>query len=147
MFMPERMYLPPGTLREALVRTEREHEADEAHIADVLRAVGVDEAVARAGGLGTEQDWDDALSLADQERLLFARILLAAPRIAVLQRPGMLLGTGEAARMIGLLAARSITVVTFALDDALAECHHQRLVLEIGATWSAQPIQREGLAV
>jgi putative ATP-binding cassette transporter len=145
MFVPERMYLPPGTLREALLRTERAHEADEARIADVLSAVGAEEAVARAGGLGIEQDWDDALSLADQERLLFARILLATPRIAVLERPGTLLGTVEAARLIGLLAARSITVVTFALDDALAACHEQRLVLEAGATWSAQPILREGL--
>jgi putative ATP-binding cassette transporter len=147
MFVRERTYLPPGTLRDALVRTEREHDADEARIATVLRAVGVEEAVAHAGGLAAEHDWDDALSLADQERLLFARILLAEPRIAVLERPGMLLGTGEAARLIGLLAEHAITVVTFASDDALAACHDQRLVLEAGATWSTQPIQREDLTL
>jgi putative ATP-binding cassette transporter len=145
MFVRERTYLPPGTLREALVRTEQAHQADDAQIAAVLRAVGVEQAVTHAGGLGAEHDWDDALSLADQERLLFVRILLAEPRIAVLERPGTLLGTGEATRLIGLLARRSITVVTFAPDDELAACHDQILFLETGTTWKVHPSQREDL--
>jgi len=147
LFVPERTYLPPGTLREALLRKEQEHEAEEADIAVVLRAVGVEEAVAHVGGLDVQHDWDDALSLADQERLSFARVLLAAPRFAMLEKPDTLLGTDEAARLIGLLAKRSITVVTFASDDALATCHDRRLVLEAGATWSAQPIHRESYTV
>jgi len=143
LFVPERPYLPPGTLREALLRTEDPSAADEAPVAAVLRAVGVEDAVARAGGLGVQRDWDDVLSLADQERLSFARVLLAAPRFAVLERPGTLLGIDEAARLIGLLTRRSITVVTFASDEALSACHDQRLVLGTGATWSVQPIHRE----
>jgi putative ATP-binding cassette transporter len=145
MFVPERTYLPPGTLREALVRTDHEHDADDARIVAVLRAVSAEEAVTHAGGLDAEQDWDDALSLADQERLLFARILLAAPRIVVLEKPGTLVGTWEAARLIGLLAKHGITVVTFAADEALAPCHDRKLVLEVGAAWSAHPAQREDL--
>jgi vitamin B12/bleomycin/antimicrobial peptide transport system ATP-binding/permease protein len=147
LFVPERTYLPPGTLREALLRTEKEHEADEAHIVAVLGAVGVEDAVARAGGLGVEHDWDDVFSLADQERLSFARVLLAAPSFALLDRPSKLLGVDEAARLIGLLARHSITVVTFESDEALSTCHDQRLVLEAGATWSAQPIHRETYTV
>jgi hypothetical protein len=65
----------------------------------------------------------------------------------VLERPGALLGTEEAARVIELLARRSITVVTFAPDDALAACHDQRLVLDSDTTWSAEPVQREELTV
>jgi putative ATP-binding cassette transporter len=147
MFLPERMYMPPGTLRESLVRVDGIQGADDVHIAAVLRAVGVEEAVANAGGLGAEHDWDDVISLADQERLLFARILLAAPCVAVLERPGTLLGTAEAARLMGLLARRSITVVTFAPDDALAACHDQKLVLEAGTTWSIQAIRHEDFTV
>jgi putative ATP-binding cassette transporter len=145
MFLPERTYLPPGTLREALVRAPGPRGADEARIAAMLRAVGAEETVAAAGGLDVEHDWDDALSLADQERLLFARILLASPRIAVLERPGVLVGSAEAARLIGLLAERGITVVTFAPDDALADCHDQRLFLQADQTWSIQAMRREDL--
>ena len=99
--------------------------------------------VARAGGLSVERDWGDVLALADQQRLAFARVLLAAPRFALLEGPGTLLGTDAAARLLGLLEERSITVVTFAPDDALAAHHDLRLVLEAGGTWSAQPIHIE----
>ena len=61
----------------------------------------------------------------------------------MLDGPGTLLGTDAAARLLGLLAERSITVVTFAPDDALAAQHDLRLVLEAGGTWSAQPIHTE----
>jgi putative ATP-binding cassette transporter len=143
MFVRERTYLPPGTLREALLRAEGG--IDDAQILAVLRAVGVDEAVAHVGGLGAEHVWDDALSLSDQERLLFARILLARPGIAVLERPGTLLGTDEASRLIGQLTRQAITVVTFAPDDELAACHDQRLDLETGTSWSVRPIEHEDL--
>ena len=144
-FVPERPYLPPGTLREALLRTHNEGEVDvdDARIAAVLRLVGIEEMVARAGGLVAERDWDEVLTLADQQRLAFARVLLAAPRIALLEGPGTLLGTDAAAHLIELLQERSITVVTFASDEALAAHHDQRLVLEAGGLWSAQSIHIE----
>jgi ABC-type transport system involved in cytochrome c biogenesis ATPase subunit len=114
LFVPERPYLPPGTLRDALLRTEHEHDVAEARIAEALREVGVEDTVARAGGLAVERDWDDLLSLADQQRISFARVLLAAPRYAVLEGPGTALGAEAAARFLDVLAARSVTAVTFA---------------------------------
>jgi len=83
------------------------------------------------------------LPLADQQRLAFARVLLAAPRIALLEAPGTLLGTDAAVHLIGLLQERSITVVTFAPDEALAAHHDLRLVLESGGMWNAQSIHVE----
>jgi putative ATP-binding cassette transporter len=144
LFVQERPYLPPGTLRDALLRTAHEHDVDDARISAALRAVGVDEAVARAGGLSVERDWDDMLSLADQQRISFARVLLAAPRFAVLEGPGTLLGADAAARFLGELATRSITAVTFASDDALAAHHDIRLVLGTDGTWRTQATRTEG---
>ena len=86
-----------------------------------------------------------AINLASENAvdLAFARVLLAAPRIALLEGPGTLLGTDAAAHLIELLQERSITVVTFASDEALAAHHDQRLVLEAGGLWSAQSIHIE----
>jgi putative ATP-binding cassette transporter len=142
-FVPERPYLPPGTLREALLRTEAGQDVDEVRIVSVLRAVGIEDAVARAGGLGTERDWDDLLSLAEQQRIAFARVLLAAPRFAVLDRPGTVVGTDAVAHILDLLATQSITVVTFAPEDTLAADHDLRLVIETDGTWQVQPIRVE----
>ena len=139
LFMPERPYLPPGTLREALLHTHDDG-VSEARIAEALRAVGMESVVTRAGGLSVERDWDEVLSLPDQQRLEFARVLLAKPRIALLEGPATVLGSDAAAHLIGLLQAQKIGVVTFAPDDALASHHELRLVLEAGGTWSTEPI-------
>jgi putative ATP-binding cassette transporter len=151
LFVPERPYLPPGTLREALLRTGQERDGDDTRINAVLRAVGIEEMVARAGGLNVQGDWGDVLSLADQQRIAMARVLLAAPRFALLEAPGTLLGTDTAARLLGLLEQRSITVVTFASDESLAAYHDLRLKLDLGGTWSMQPLhereRRTGLGV
>jgi putative ATP-binding cassette transporter len=145
LYIAERPYLPPGTLRDALLRTEHEHEhdVDEARIAAALRAVGMEDTLFNAGGLSVERDWADVLSLADQQRISFARVLLATPRFAVLEGPGTLLGVDAAARFLGELATRSITAVTFASDDALASHHDIRLLLETDGTWGAHPIRRD----
>jgi vitamin B12/bleomycin/antimicrobial peptide transport system ATP-binding/permease protein len=143
LFVPERPYLPPGTLRDALLRTGSERDVDEVRITAALRAVGIEDTVASVGGLSVERDWDDVLSLADQQRISFARVLLAAPRFAVLEGPGTLLGADAAARFLEELRMRSITAVTFASDDALAAHHDIRLVLETDGTWGMQPIRTE----
>jgi putative ATP-binding cassette transporter len=144
LFIPERPYLPPGTLREALLRTRDEGDVDDARIGTVLQAVGMQEEVARAGGLTVERDWDELLQLPDQQRLAFARVLLAGPRMVFLEDPGTLLGTDAAGRLIGLLQAQSITVVTFASDERLAAHHDLRLLIESDGTWRVEPTRPGG---
>jgi putative ATP-binding cassette transporter len=143
LFLPERPYLPPGTLREALVRTAGAEQAGDARIAEVLRALGAEGVIARAEGLDAEHDWDDLLSLGEQQLLSLARVLLAAPRFAVLDRPGTLLAPEAVARALDLFAAHSITAVTFAPDASLAARHDAILELAEGGGWTWQPIHEE----
>lgn len=142
LFVPERPYLPPGTLREALLRTGQGHDIDDAQITAVLAAIGMEGTVAHVGGLDVECDWKHVLPLAEQQGISFASVLLAAPRFAVIEEPGTVLGTEAAARFLAEFATRSITAVTFASDDALVAHHDIRLVLESGGGWETQPIRR-----
>jgi putative ATP-binding cassette transporter len=144
LFVPERPYLPAGTLRDALLRTGCERDIDEERITAALRTVGIEDTVASVGGLDVERDWDDVLSLADQQRIAFARVLLAAPAFAVLEAPNTFLDHDAAARFLGELEARSITAVTFTSDDTLAAHHDIRLLLESDGTWATQRIQGSG---
>ncbi|HEY5755619.1 MAG TPA: SbmA/BacA-like family transporter [Steroidobacter sp.] len=137
LFVPERPYLPPGTLRDALLRTGQECNLDDASITAALRVVDIADTVASVGGLNVERDWNDVLSLADQQRISFAGVLLAAPRFAVLEGPSTLLGGDSAARFLSELRTRSITAVTFASDDTLADHHDIRLLLQNDGTWGA----------
>src|SRR3989441_550420 len=122
LFLPERPYLPPGTLRDVLVRTGQEGVIGDAQIATVLHGLGLESVLERMGGLDVERDWDDVLSLGEQQLLSVARVILAAPRFAFLERPRRALGSEDADRILGLLSERSITYLTLGdgsdgLDD------------------------------
>lgn len=78
-FLPERPYLPHVTLRELLVRTGHEHEiSDERIIAD-LCALNLEAVLTRAGDLDTPHEWNDMLSLGEQQLIAFARLFLRRP--------------------------------------------------------------------
>ena len=86
LFLPERPYLPPGTLREALLRTGMER------VRRMPRSWKYRQAGFRTwwpgDGLDTDQDWDDLLSIGEQHMLSVARIFLAKPAFVFLDRPG-----------------------------------------------------------
>ncbi len=66
LFLPERPYLPPGTLREALLRTGMELVTPDSEIMDVVTKLGLEDVVSHANGLDVDQDWDDLLSIGEQ---------------------------------------------------------------------------------
>ena len=61
-FLPERPYLPPGSLRDVLLRTGMESVTKDEEILAVLHQLGLVAAVDRAGGLDADKDWDDVFS-------------------------------------------------------------------------------------
>jgi putative ATP-binding cassette transporter len=143
-FLPERPYLPPGTLREALLATGSGGLAD-AELAAVLRALRLDAVVARAGGLDVERDWDDLLSLAEQQLFSVARVRLASPTHAVLQSPGTTLRPDALGTALRVLSEASITCLVFGSEaDSLA--YDAVLELAPGGAWTFSPPQREGSA-
>jgi len=136
MFLPERPYLPPGTLREVLVRTGREREVPEEEIVPVLRALELEPVLARVGGLDVERDWDDVLSLSEQQLLAVARVRLAAPDFVLLQSLGATLGPDEVARSLKLLSEASITYVALGKAERSIDSYDAVLELRAGGAWS-----------
>src|SRR5262249_62081693 len=76
--LPQRPSLPLGTLADALAYPRSAAEQPRGRLADALRAVGLPELVDR---LGEEANWAQRLSIGEQQRLAFARVLLARPQI------------------------------------------------------------------
>jgi len=101
----------------------------------------------RMGGLDVERDWDNALSLGEQQLLSVARVVLAAPRFVFLERPRATLGAAHADQVLSLLRERSITYLT--LGDGGDRLGDHDFVLELaddgGWTWKALEAGREGV--
>ena len=146
LFVPERPYLGAGTLRDVLLPTGRPERAGNEQITTVLRALDLEPLLERVGGLDVERDWDDALSLGEQQLLAIARVVLAAPVFVFLERPYATLGADHAGRVLQLLGERSITYVT--LGDGGDRPDDHKAVLELtedgGWTWNVFDAQSHG---
>jgi putative ATP-binding cassette transporter len=111
MFLAERPYLPPGTLRAALVPAGMETAIPDKRMLDLLSKWDLDHVLARAGGLDTEQDWSTLLSLGEQQLLACLRVILAAPRFVLLDRPGTALGRERMDKVLAEISNASVTYV------------------------------------
>jgi vitamin B12/bleomycin/antimicrobial peptide transport system ATP-binding/permease protein len=81
LFLPQRPYLPLGTLADALAYPRAAAELPRDSLVEALRTVGLPELVDR---LDEEANWAQRLSIGEQQRLAFARVLLARPEIIFL---------------------------------------------------------------
>ncbi|MGZ8215733.1 ABC transporter ATP-binding protein/permease [Methylomagnum sp.] len=136
MFLPERPYLPPGTLRELLLRTGQKGMAQDDRVAGILAELRLTPVIARVGGLDVEQNWDSQLSLGEQRLMAFARLLIAAPRFAVLDRLGSALDADQLGRLLDRLNERSITYVHFGEPDEPLDYYDAVLELAGDGPWA-----------
>jgi putative ATP-binding cassette transporter len=81
MFMSPRPYLPLGSLRAGASYPEAPERFDHASVAAALERVGLRHLLV---ALDREERWDQDLSLEEQQRLAFARLLLHRPRWVML---------------------------------------------------------------
>ena len=128
MFMPQRPYLPVGTLRAALTYPDPPDGFDDAALSDVLRAVALEHLIER---LDEEGQWDHQLSGGEQQRLAFARLLLHKPDWIFLDEATSALDEENQQRIMALLAERQAdaTVVSIGHRPGLEAFHQRELVL------------------
>ena len=81
MFLPERAYVPPGTLRTALCYPCETHEFDDAATARALTAVGLERLQPL---LDRTERWDQRLNDDEKQLLAIARVILQRPQWVVL---------------------------------------------------------------
>jgi len=141
LFLPERPYLPPGTLRESLLRTGGEDQTPDDRIMETLRSLDIDSILARVGGLDTEADWDDVLSLGEQQLLAFTHLLLLGPRFVFLDRPGTALDAEQLDRVLQMLHDHSIAYITLGNSHDNLSFYDAVLDLEPEGRWSWKAIR------
>jgi putative ATP-binding cassette transporter len=135
MLLPERPYLPPGTLREVLVRTGRQEAVPDEKVVAILRALDLEPVLARTGGLDVERDWDDLLALGEHQLLSVARVLLSAPRFVVVHRLGTTLGPEMVARVLDLFSEAGIAVLELGEAELPLEAYDGAIEVSADGTW------------
>jgi len=83
-FMPQRPYLPLGTLRTALLYPHPEQQVSDEKVRDILTRCGLEHLIPR---IDEKDQWDSLLSGGEQQRLAFARVLIDPPDILIMDEP------------------------------------------------------------
>ncbi len=81
MFVPQRPYIPNGTLRDALLYPELDTPRGDDALKAALKRCGLRHL---ASQLDTDARWDKTLSGGEQQRLAFARLVIHRPEVIVL---------------------------------------------------------------
>jgi putative ATP-binding cassette transporter len=128
LFLPQRPYIPLGTLRGALLYPNEDKKVLPQRLAAVLAEVGLGNF---ARDLEALDNWAQRLSPGEQQRLAFARILLSKPAFIFLDEATSSLDEASEAELYVLLrkALWKPTVVSVGHRTTLNKFHDRMLIL------------------
>lgn len=147
-FLPQRPYCTLGSLADNLVYPKRigvdtDIPSDQ-ELLEYLDFVGLQNLPDRMGGLQATCDWGDTLSLGEQQRLSFARLLIFKPKLAVIDEGTSALDLRNEERLYNKLRELNVTVVSIGHRPSLIKYHDTILRLSQASDgWAIETIRQE----
>jgi len=128
-----------GSLRNQLLYpfTNRYHFDDE--LIEILESVNLPRLADQFGGLDGDADWGHVLSIGEQQRLAFARVLISKPKYAMLDEATSALDARNEERLYQLLSATRTTFVSVSHHNSIRDYHQNVLELVGDGTWQLCP--------
>ncbi len=134
-FLPQRPYMLLGSLRQQLIYPRLDKDISDEELHEVLKTVRLDDLPERVGGLDVELDWADVLSLGEQQRLAFARLLVNRPAYAVLDEATSALDVGNEANLYNCLQQLGIRYISVGHRPSIIDFHDNVLELQGRSRW------------
>jgi putative ATP-binding cassette transporter len=139
MFIPQKPYMLLGSLREQLCYPQPADRFSDDQLRHVLKEVRLPDLVQRYPDLDIKQDWPRLLSLGEQQRLAFARLLLNSPRFVVLDEATSALDVTTERLLYELLVQREMAFVSVGHRPTLTAYHDTVLELDGSGAWRLLP--------
>ncbi|CAE21770.1 ABC transporter, ATP binding protein [Prochlorococcus marinus str. MIT 9313] len=139
LFIPQKPYMILGSLREQLCYPADEDRFSDDQLKAVLEEVRLLQIVERYPDLDVKQDWPRILSLGEQQRLAFGRLLLNAPRFVVLDEATSALDVKIEKHLYKLLEDRDLAVISVGHRSTLIDFHDSVLELLGNGKWRLLP--------
>jgi len=139
LFLSQKPYITLGSLRDNVLYPGADADTRDAEILAALDKVNLGGVAERVGGLdASERPLQTILSLGEQQRLAFARLLLAKPTLVILDESTSALGLGDEAGMYKLLTDLGITVISVGNRPSLIPFHSRVLRLKGSGAWAVE---------
>jgi len=139
MFLSQLPYMPLGDLRTVISYPAAAGEFDDAAIQSALDTVALGHLSSR---LDEVADWAKVLSPGEQQRIAFARVLLARPKVVFLDESTSALDEGQEFALYRALrtALPDCIVVSVSHRSTVEQHHDRRLALLGGGRWRLEPV-------
>lgn len=141
LFLPQKPYMILGTLRQQLLYPHTDSSVSDERLTQVLQEVNLANLPSKVGGFDVELSWSEVLSLGEQQRLAFARLLLTQPKYAILDEATSALDVQNEKRLYQLLQQLETTVVSVGHRQSLLQYHEQILQIQGQSKWKLFSLQ------
>jgi vitamin B12/bleomycin/antimicrobial peptide transport system ATP-binding/permease protein len=132
-FIPQRPYLPAGSLQDLLLypSDSSQIKIEEVRFRQVLEQVNL----TQLSHHSLEREMTQPLSLGEQQRLAFARLLLQPPQYAILDEATSALDLANEDRLYSQLIGHSIIPISVGHRPSLKQYHQHLLTLSANGNW------------
>ena len=141
LFLPQRPYMVLGTLRNQLLYPQVNNPISDQELHQVLQQVNLPDLAARFDGFDSERDWADVFSLGEQQRIAFARILIAKPKYVILDEATSALDVKNEENLYRNLLALGTTFISVGHRPTLVKYHHLILELSESEDWQLKRVK------
>ncbi|MEH1980799.1 ABC transporter ATP-binding protein/permease [Nostoc sp.] len=141
LFLPQRPYIILGTLREQLLYPNTNRQITDAELKEVLQQVNLQNLLSRVEGFDTEVPWENILSLGEQQRLAFARLLVTHPSFTILDEATSALDLNNEGNLYQQLQSANTTFISVGHRESLFNYHQWVLELSQDSSWQLVTVQ------
>ncbi|MBK9204308.1 MAG: ABC transporter ATP-binding protein/permease [Candidatus Obscuribacter sp.] len=139
MFFSQKPYMNLGSLRDQLLYPGIRTDVSDAELLDILKQVNLSEIATRhPEGFEAVRNWSEELSPGMQQRLAFARLLVAKPKIVFLDEATASLDVANEEMLYGLLRTLGATFVSVGHRPSLDRYHQMALTLAGEGPWQLE---------
>ena len=138
-FLPQQPYMQIGTLRSQLIYPSAHSDLSDKQLLKILEDVHMAELADRVGGLDAIHDWEKLLSVGEQQRLAFGRVLVRQPGIVILDEATSALDSSNENSMYERLRASGTTLISIAHRAGVLRHHTHVLRLLGDGAWELHP--------
>ncbi len=141
LFLPQRPYIILGTLREQLLYPQTTRIMSNRELEEVLQQVNLQNLLTRVEGFDTEVPWENILSLGEQQRLAFARLLVTRPSFTILDEATSALDLTNEGNLYQQLQESKTTFISVGHRESLFNYHQWVLELAQDSSWQLITVQ------
>ncbi|MEH2221570.1 ABC transporter ATP-binding protein/permease [Nostoc sp.] len=141
LFLPQRPYIILGTLREQLLYPQTTRKMSDRELEGILQQVNLQNLLSRVNGFDTEVPWENILSLGEQQRLAFARLLITHPSFTILDEATSALDLKNEGNLYQQLQEAKTTFISVGHRESLFNYHQWVLELSQDSSWQLVTVQ------